>query len=482
MTKTIHIVSGPIGSAKSRSFREWHAERIAKYGPIPLTLATPTNNLSNEHHSRFLELGVKSHVISQEIFRSASEEFKSQCAKRYDGVLICNNKIALNTSTDTANRILVLDESFSPLETIKIWFKSAEDVQELTVTDSHVDGYYEVVATPMNQSWSEDNDYKSYGKPARELDAFVKNQHHQVVIDKETFDAAISGEEFEKKKKKGMEKVPLQFTIFTLPTIVDAHKETIVLAANLERTMLALMWSRDVVFQSHKEIEDRLDYHDLSHQAVNIVLYNLPLKNLSQSFYDRLHKDMGAELFYIAYASTVATTFGHRPHIFCTNKNGDKDYDWALECEGFGERVMTAPHGWNSLSHHTMAVFGAAINHDPVTRHRLMAFYGITAKQAKAALCYEMVQQFIGRTAVRNKDNTSTITVVVPDEGIAAYIQELYGCAPSTPLELDLSYERKALGRPQVNRTVEEQRTYDRERKAAQRARNKAASAEQPSL
>lgn len=498
MKKVIQSVTGQMGAGKSRGYHKWYSHLVAENGgkPVPMTLGTPTNKLSQMHHNYFVADGFASTVISRdEGFRSASEEYARLCDAGYDGVLEVNNKVALSTNANTANRILALDEVFSPLDTIIIEFETPEEVRELAVIESGVRGrddrgYYELVESEQTVqallavSERDSSRYKSHSKLAQELAAYTANRHYRVVIDQSSFDKAASGSAFIKRNKAGKEigrrRVFLQFTIFTLSSITDAYKDTLIISANFDRTLLALMWGKEVEFRPNEFIESRLDYADLKHKKNQVILHHVPIDNLSKYLLQQIgsgNEDEGAQW----YADEVATCLGEmypgRNHIFALNKPKSKkkeEYFWLLEGDKGGQRVFTNPHGWNDLQDMTMAVFLAAINFDKETIRRLEDFYGITPEQSKAALAYETVAQFLGRTAIRDKDSEETVVLVLPDKGTADYIRDLIDCEPSTELPIYF-YERKKRGRPKVEKTKDEQREQKRLQMERYRARKKAA-------
>lgn len=510
MERIIKTVSGHIGAGKSRYTRQWLAEQIAEHGieNFKAVIATPTNTLSDQHHERLTEAGIESMVVCQASedragYRSASEQYDRLLKEDYAGVPEVNHFVALTTKTNTANRLLIVDEVFNPIETIKIQFEQPEDLNCFEVVEApEAPEYYELVTNQnvvsmLTNVINGDEKFKTYSKAARELAEYIINVHYRVVIDKDSFDKAKSGEAFKEDEsvldsfgmvnsgvtvKSAKSKVFLQFTIFTLPTIIDCYKSTMILTANIKETFLYMMWSKDTVFKPHSYIESLLDYTDFSHNQNLFDLYNVPTKNLSKSFLKQLSSteklEEGTQIFLDIVAPVIADMFANRPHIYCTNKHPTegKKYHWALDDEdhgGTGKRVITNPHGWNDLQHYDMGVFLAAINYDPETLRRLHAFYGITSEQAKKALCYQIVYQFLGRTAMRNKDSKERVALIVPDEGCAEYVQKLLGCAPSTPLPINFAKRPRKVRKD--HKTAEERRAFDRERQAAYRARKKAA-------
>ncbi len=485
MTLTIQTVSGHIGSGKSRSVHEWYGELIRDNGgkPIPTTVATPTNKLSNQHHGYFQNEGIASAVISQEAgYRSASEEYVRRCQEGDESVLLVNHSVALGARSGKAKRLLVVDEYFSPLETIFIEFETPEEVRDFAVTISDTPGYYELAASPhavrlgLDVKDADGTKYSNYGKKARELGEYVLNEHYRVVIDKESFDLAASGDAFQPDANGKTPRVFLQFTIFMLPTIVQSFKDVVMIGANRDTTLLFRMWSKEgVVFEANKSIEDRLDYSDLRHKAALTKVYHPPIPNLSKTFLRRLGKtneEVGQQTFLDIVAEAIFDSFGEQRHIFCTNKHkhSGKEYGWKLEGKG-GERVITNPHGWNDLQDCDMAVFMAAINYDPVTVQRLWDFYGIDQKESKEALCYELVYQFLGRTSLRNMDSENEVILVVPDAGAAANICALIGCGEPIPLDIDFGIEARKAGRPRVEKTDEQRKEETRQRVARHRAK-----------
>ncbi|OWV91571.1 hypothetical protein [Rhizobium sp. R693] len=501
MKRIIQKVDGHIGSGKSYRTREWYSELIAKDGgnTVPATFATPTNGLSNEHHAEFEKLGIPSMVISQDAgFRRSTEAYVRYCDEGYAGVLIPNNMVALNARANTSNRLLVLDEAFMPVETIRIEFESAEDVHEIHVVEAKdtlpdAAPMYEVVPSEkLNaalKGYDVEERFKGYGAHVKKLNDYTHNEHYRVVIDQSSYDKAASGEAFLKHDENGNvvgeTRAWLQFTIFMQPSIAGAYKDVLMISANFDKTLLSMMWSKDVEFQTNEEIQSRLRYQDMKHVADKVELYHAPVKNLSKTFLKRLGKgdeETGTQQFLDAVAGCVGQMFPGREHIYCSNKRSDnKEFRWLLDGDKGGQRVITNPFGWNSLQHCDMAVFLAAINYDPDTIERLYAFYGITQKQAKDALCYQMVYQFIGRTMIRDEESIGQtkkkVVLVLPDEGSADAVALMLGCSASTPLGIDFGKQPKR-GRPRVQKSKEQLRAEAAERKRKSRAAKSAAAVE----
>jgi hypothetical protein len=494
LKKTIYTVSGHIGSGKSRSFLKWF---FANYRLA--TFATPTNQLSAQYGHYLSNGNVASLIISQDAgFRSSSEEYDRQCKDNFDGVLLVNHTVALNTNKNVSSRFLAIDEAFSPLETIKIEFEKAEDLADFAVSPiERAPGYYEVVphqgTTNILRSVinKDGKSYRHFGKNAQELAEYIRNKDYLVVIDSKSFDEASSGESFAPRDDDEKPRaVILQFTIFTHASIIDPYQEVMMISANFHDTLVAKMWRDQVNFVPHAEIEEGLDYTDFTHKAPNVELYHAPIKNLSKSFFRRLDTttsrvDVGTQIFLDQFSAAVDELFPGKEHIFCTNKhpNEKQEYSWSLEGETHGRRVITNPHGWNHLQEYHMAVFAAAINYDPETTRRLKAIYGITAKEAKNAIAHQLAYQFSGRTSFRTFGSKEKIVLILPDEHTAEYMQSLIGCAASKPLPMYF-YDQPKRGRPakkkakaekakRVPKTEEERREADRLRKQRKRAEQK---------
>ncbi|MCK3776201.1 hypothetical protein MZK49_05590 [Ensifer sesbaniae] len=493
--KTIQTVTGNIGSRKTLTTLNWLDDLISKNMgcSLPVTISTPTNGLSKQYRANLESRNIPCLVISQEEgFRSASEEYERQCNAGYEGVLIVNHSIAAGAKANTANRLLINDEVFSPVQNTYIKFKSAEDLQKLKVVEiSDVPGYYELVRSNVTDDMiedakeCEDSDFTQFGKKAQELGRLVNDDHYRTVIDIESFDKASSGEAFKQYKK-----VILQFTTFMQPSIVAGYKDALIISAEFEKTLLGMMWAKDVNFQPNEWIETKLDHDYLSRKAPKVELHHAPVKNLSKTFFTRLglgNRDQGNQIFLDMVADCLGEMFKGKDHIFCTNEP-DKvtRYDWKLECpckgkdeqcqcKGYGKRVIVNPHGWNHLENYDMGVFMAGINFDPVTNDRLFAFYGITQERSKEALCYHLVMQFLGRTSLRNQKRDEAIVLVAPDEGAAAYIQRILGCAESKPLPIDLAKPPRKTRSDKKNKSDDQKRAEAAERKRKSRAAKKAA-------
>ena len=324
------------------------------------------------------------------------------------------------------------------------------------------------------------------------------DKHYRVVIDTKSFDEAGTIEAFEKKRM-----VILQFTIFQQSSVTDGYKEVLYITAEQPKTLVSLMWSTDVDFQPNEWIESQLDQDYLTDKAPLVTIrYPQGVKNLSKHFFKTIGDDdrhKGNQLYLDRLADAIDAEYPNRNHIFCTNtrdaKSANPGYAWKLECpcrgrdqkctcEGYGKRVIVNPHGLNALQKYNMAVFGAAINFDPITQERLFAFYGITPEQAKEALCWHMIMQFSGRTSIRNPDSMEPIVIVAPDEKSASYLKDMLPEAIMKPFEIHFG-ERPKRGRPKgsrrVFRTEDERKAKNAADRRAQRAAAKAAASMQSS-
>jgi hypothetical protein len=501
--KTVFTVSGNIGSRKTLETTNYIDKLFdARMGvPLPVTIATPTNQLSKQWQASLDTRHFPSMVISQdEGYRSSGEKFAEMCKDNFQGALCVNNLIALNADKDeTGRRLLIGDEVWSPLDNIKVRFRNPDDVKKLHYRKTEVEGYYELAASVFTSDMiadvqrSDELDFNSYGKAARELGQLTENPHYRAIIDKKSFEEAASGAAFIDDEGEPKKFVFLQFTIFMKASILDDQDEVIILSAEFEKTLLGMMWAKEVNFVQHEWITSRLDNDYIKRKAPLVELRHVPVPNLSKRFFEKLgngNRDAGNQAFNDQLSDCIDRTHPGKKYIFCTNKPDRlEQYAWKAECvgkdekgecscDGCGTRVIVNPYGWNHLRHYNMAVFAAGINFDPETERRLKAFYGIERHQAKEALAHQMVLQFLGRTSLRDPDSNSPLVLIAPDEASAAYIRRILGCAASKPLDMKFG-EPPKIGRPKTDhRTPAQKRADETERKRKQRATAKAAALE----
>ena len=161
------------------------------------------------------------------------------------------------------------------------------------------------------------------------------------------------------------------------------------------------------------------------------------------------------------------------------NERKGEKHQWMLPN---ATRLSPDPRGLNGFKDINVAVHMAALNEHSDTFGFLFRHCKIYPDEVKIATTYERIYQFIGRVSIRNKYSNDRIRIFVGDLGAALFLQEKIRCAP--PTVLDIGLERvaeapKKRGRKKTTpeRAPEEEREYQRIKRANTRAKQKQAAA-----
>lgn len=467
----IYYVSAPVGAGKSYALLE-HINKTTHAAHI---IATQTNAVSDEHAS---QLPNASLINSEERGTSAWSQLRDQIDDEHS-VLICNQQVVLNQFGRSIDRHLYMDE--------------LPDIHKRLQTRSKITGFAKVLLPKI--IYITDDTNKSFIQifPTPELDLIARegfgvfsgedrelleevaqaarSPHHLVYLEAAPWRFVLAGEERK-----------LTFHIITLPSIFRQFEATTLLGANAENSLATLVWTKLglVEFEPHP-MGGNLQYNDLSHKADLVNLYYFSELAASKTLFDNKEFGGRAKLFG-AVRDAVSRMYNGKtpPHIVCFNKDFLKPENiWTLPN---AEIISPDSRGINKFKDRTVAICLAALNDTPDTINFFQSVFDISGEKLAAARTYERYSQFFGRTALRDYQSKQTVDLFCFDHEQAMFMQELIP-GVRKPQMIDLVNPEPALKKiirtKQKDMTVEERREYDRKQKAIQRARKRAAAAEQ---
>lgn len=474
-----HYVDGPVGSHKTTSLLAY-----LRNNPFPATIATQTNNLSDQYKSAD---GLDIEMICREAredgdYTAASQTYRERLMTGTGGIYAVNQQVAISCQDADPDRLYFFDEIPTVFETFK--FNSLPLSQDfvsgwLASALSEAPGYYELMPTDHIRDIAESgwkDDVLKGCEDVLKVAQRIASQHYRVFVLAKAFNAF----------KNGIPK-QLQFFVVARPSLFPKHSTFI--GANYKKSLQYLIWSasEEVDLVPHSEIKAKHD--DLSHKAATTEIYYVSERNFSKAlFSDKIQGVTRAttptSFTKIAKATgkSIADQFPGINFLYCTNTAYERT-KWAGP---LGTLVSSNSRGWNGGRDFNMAVFLAAINFDPATVSFLYKVYGIDREAARYALTYESAYQFAGRTSLRMRDVNERVVLIFGDRATANAMQGFIpGCATPTLLDIGIpellfpddpetDEEGQITKQPvKVEKTIEEVREYATARSQLRRRRER---------
>lgn len=433
---SVYFVDAPIGAGKTFTC----IKHIKKNPNTKYVIATQTNQLSESFARDLKKAGITFKVIM------VDGKHTRTCRRRYAAavrgkhqVIIVNQAVAFRRFKKPVNRVIFFDEipniyAVQGINFAKIPLFRDAFIEAFSKADrlTEVDGYYDLTITKalidlkliLVKHQHLDRDLK-------DLFVLLCDKNNRSMVNAERFGRIIKG------KKEW-----LYFNFFTKPDVLADYKETIILGANFERSILYRYWQSEVNFIPHQELRDGLQYTDLSHKAPFVKLYGMSERDISSGLFDAIE---GGRQTYVNAASKafqkLRKSEGFQDHIWTSNiqKGTDKPYKWTLK-GGRATYVSPDPRGSNEYLSYDASIHMAALNPIPETFNVLAKVCGMTKKEdVYAATAWERIYQWHGRTSMRVEGCKRTVYLVCPDMASARYIQSLIpGCADPEFLDIGI--------------------------------------------
>lgn len=433
MAIQFHYVDGPVGSFKTTSLLNY-----LRNNPIPATLCTQTNALSDQYESAD---GLAIEMICREVhkngdYTAASQTYRDRLKTSAARIYAVNQQVAIDCQDDAdPDRFYYFDEIPTVFETFK--FNSLPLSQDfvsgwLASSLSEAPEYYELVDTQFirniaEHGWKDDvlKDCEDILKVAQR----IASPHYRVFVLAKAFNVF----------KNGLPK-QLQFFVVARPSLFP--KNSTFMGANYKKSLQYLIWSasEDVDFVPHPDIKAKHD--DLSHKANQTSIHYVSERNFSKALFtdkvqgvDKAATPTSFPKIAKATGKAIAERFPKTEFLYCTNTTYERT-KWAGP---LGTLVSSNSRGWNGGRGFNMAVFLAAINFDPASVNFLKKVYGIDHEAAKCALTYEAAYQFAGRTSLRMYGSKEPVTLIFGDRATARAMQSFIpGCAEPTLIDIGI--------------------------------------------
>ncbi|OKP80774.1 hypothetical protein BTE77_00005 [Ensifer adhaerens] len=495
MKTTIFYADAHAGSGKTHS-----AHNYIKKLDGQATIATQTNLLSDQQCKDLAKIGVKARVISgRTVSDFCTKQYVRHCADERDSVAIINQNLVKQLLEAATYRHLFVDEIFSPVEKCELVEEisaSWEFISNLVsnAVETEFDGVLEILSTDNIKEIAEFGSSRKSSMTAlphvREFCQWVDSEYRRVFVladAHKNFQSNIQpkvGDKYAIRKKRKNRKLTLYAWLQPSVFGLLEHPPTL-MGANFPATKLFLYWNSMVNFVPHPEIKG-VRYDDFAHKSPHVDIRPCSETHLSGRF---LHEKVGYDNFCDSVADAYLAEYGDVPHLATLNAN--QDFNWKLKN---GTELPANPMGLNDFMDRYHAIHLATLYPSNEDCAMWKAVAGVTKEQLVIAQAYEMMYQFLTRSAIRDGADGSEepLVFIVLDRQAADYLCEVFGVAKSGKLfnvpaltnytkpKRKTRSDKKPLSVDERKERAKIQKRESRARIAAQRERTCAASAQPP--
>ncbi len=253
------------------------------------------------------------------------------------------------------------------------------------------------------------------------------------------------------------EAISLGFHSVLRPGILDGFGDVFVASANFEDTAMYRLWAEQgVTFEPDPEFAKRLRYQQHPNGELLTIRYASE-RQWSKKQRTTVHGSEGetAEALLIAAAKDM---FVSKPFVWFGNKSMGDVFGASAE------KLPNKPHGLNSFSRIDDIVLLASLN--PSSDHfRFLQARGMDGSEVRKAVYYSAAYQAVLRTSIRDPDNRQPKTILVPDYGLAGYLQNLFPGSVIQKIDIGIHDDTpKRIGRPKKHNSNRERLAQQRDK------------------
>ncbi|MDI7920708.1 hypothetical protein [Ferirhizobium litorale] len=482
MKQTIYFADGPAGSGKTYSLHKF-IEKLNGFA----TIATQTNDLSEQQAKDLANLGIKSKVISLQRTKNCTKSYERHCEDMRGSVAIINQAVALQTFGThefvgeklplNAMQHLFIDEYFSPVQRFELKDQisgSHSSVAKLfKAKATEFPGVVELITSPEIAELamygnSRDSSFKEH---VIDLCRMVNSPHYRCFLSTENylrFQAALIDENETADEKDARQR--LTVWAWMLPSILEDYASVTLMGAHFAKSKINLAWRDKVNFVPHPEIKG-VRYSDFSHKTDLITVRHISEDDVSMYRLEKIgyqnFVDEAAEVFEAAYPNGD----------YLVTLSAKDDYEWNGEN---GIQISPNPLGLNRFQHINMSIHLAPLNPSDADVWIWEAVCGVTKEELMTAQAYEMQYQTATRTSIRDgkKNSTKELVFAFLDRRSADHFRHSLGIKkPSELLRVPCLTDYQN----QPRRTRSDKKSDD-EKHLAKMARQRARRAEQAAV
>ncbi|AYD00932.1 hypothetical protein [Neorhizobium sp. NCHU2750] len=477
---TFYFADAHAGSGKTYSAHQFIAGQNDFF-----TIATQTNELSDQQAKDLAEIGISATVIQQKKSSdNCTKKYKNHCSDKRTSVALINQGVAFQNIKEAAHQNLIVDEFPSPVTKVTL----TEDISAtrefisklIKAKPCEYEGWLEVIDTEDTTEIAEFGKKRESSVPSHviELCKRVHSPHHRSFVAAKNYVGFISGLEDDEGISSDSDDSKKKMVIYSFvqPSILSHYKSVTFMGANFAYSKLYRYWADKVDWVVHPSIEG-VRYEDFSHKAPLIDLYHLSEEMLS---WTHLSKRIGYDNFVLSVADVIEQQFPKQPHIVTMSAKGEGS--WRLKT---GEAISPNPVGLNAYQDRYLAVHLAPLLQSNMDSAIWLAVAGMTASELFVSQAIELLYQFLTRTAVRDgkkysedhPEDQTRLSFVGLDRGQMEYVGSIFGVSkPSVLLEVPALTEYTRAPRKQRSdkKSDDEKRASKSERQKQRRAEKKA--------
>lgn len=271
----------------------------------------------------------------------------------------------------------------------------------------------------------------------------------------------VNTERFTKLRDGGATKLDIHSIL--LPSFLEGFASVFMAAANFEDTAIFHIWREfDVTFVKDIDFTNSLRFQRHENGGLITIFYALD-GPWSKRLQTTTWKQCGDETTLQLLVSAVAEKFENTRFVW----QGNKDL---LESpfKANAERLPNMPHGINSYLNVNNIAFLSALNPTPDHCAFLKDCFGFDRDTVQKMFYYSVAYQSVMRTSIRDPQNDQPKTIIVPDVGLAEYLQSLFPGSRVEKLDSRIpSVPVKKNGRPRKHndrRSVYRKRKQEKKR------------------
>ncbi|WP_313199937.1 hypothetical protein [Rhizobium sp.] len=423
---TFYYVDAHAGSGKTYSAHQYLATEVGFF-----TIATQTNELSEQQAKDLTDIGISATVIRQrKSTDNCTKKYARHCKDRRKSVALINQSVALQEIKEVADQHLIVDEFCSPVVKATL----TEDISAtrdfignlIKAKPSEYDGWLEIVDTDDTAEIAE------FGKKRTstihtqvvELSKRIHSPHYRSFIAEANylnFRSGLPDDEGVSPDEDGSKKRMVIYS-FVQPSILKHYQSVTFMGANFHHSKLYRYWADKVNWLAHPSIEG-VRYDDFAHKAPLIDLYHLSEDMLSWTYLD---KKIGYEGFISSVSDVIEQHFPGQDHIVTMSAKGDGE--WRLEN---GTAISPNPVGLNAYQDIHLAIHLAPLLPSQSDNAIWAAVAGMTESELFVSQAIELLYQMLTRTAIRDgkhhSEGDQRLSFVGLDRAQMEYVGSIFG-------------------------------------------------------
>lgn len=347
---------------------------------------------------------------------------------------------------------LIVDEVLQAHQSVPLHFKHTHSSLTSILEPRRVDETWSRLEIRDKHAFSElqkkmndDDALKSFEPVVN----FLKSPHWDVFVSTEAYEKFLTD-------AAGTKKTPPLFMRLK-PSIFAGYASVRIAGARLDERLLTKLWkAQGVQFQTHPMNGLRYDSH---HNCNRVTIYYGINNHWSKCIRDRYR-----EQSWLPLISKISELSKNNKFLFTANK--DQRYIFSNNSDAI--RLPNSPHGLNSYKNINIVAFLSALNLSPQYAAFLKSF-GLSDYEIHQDIYYNTAYQAVMRGGLRNPDGTEAQTIVVPDKGLAEWLQSIFPGSKIEWLGLTLPEAVKgSSGRPRLYANNAEKARAYRDRNSTQ--------------